>query len=505
MSTSLRALLVEDSASDAGLILRQLEKAGYAVTAERVETAARMQAALQEQPWDIVLADYMLPQFDAPAALAVLQATGLDVPFIVISGTIGEEIAVALMRAGAHDYLMKDHLARLAPAVQRELDEAEVRRERRQAEQALRESNAFSESLLQTIPFGMDIVDQWGNLLYLDPSMEKRVGKQTLGLKCWLFYRDDRQQCADCPLKQPIQIGETQSIESVGVLDGRTFEITHTGMIYQGQQAILEVFHDITERKRIEEALQSLNCSLQDLNTQLQVAVQAKDEMIQNVSHELRTPLTLIMGHTELLSTGVIGPLTPQQEQSIRIMAAQGERLKFMVNRLITLQTINAQALQKTLLVIQPWLRLIVQPWQARAATEKIDFSPDFSPNLPTLVADSDLLAQVIVNLLDNAFKFSPDGGKITVRAVAEPEYGIASPAVVISVSDEGIGIPPDKVERVFDRFFQVHSGSTRRFGGIGIGLALCRAIVEAHGGHIWAESEGDGRGSTIFVKLPVN
>jgi signal transduction histidine kinase len=131
VSTPLRVLLVEDSESDAALVIRQLGKAGYAVSPERVETAGQMRAALEGPEWDIVIADYSLPEFDASAALVILQQTGLDLPFIIVSGHIGEETAVALMRAGAHDYLMKDHLARLAAVVERELGEARMRRERR--------------------------------------------------------------------------------------------------------------------------------------------------------------------------------------------------------------------------------------------------------------------------------------------------------------------------------------------------------------------------------------
>ncbi len=141
MNTRLHVLLVEDSESDAELTILLLTTAGYDVVHERVETAGEMQAALDRQAWDIVLADYRLPQFDAPAALRLLQRTGLDIPFIVVSGTVGEETAVAVMKAGAHDYLMKDNLTRLAPAVRRELAEAQTRRERRQAEEALRRSN----------------------------------------------------------------------------------------------------------------------------------------------------------------------------------------------------------------------------------------------------------------------------------------------------------------------------------------------------------------------------
>jgi two-component sensor histidine kinase len=140
MSEDLRVLQIEDSLSDAALTERALTKAGYRVFSRRIESASQMRAALAEHPWDVIIADYRLPDFDAPAALSLLQKSGLDIPFIVVSGAIGEELTAAIMKAGAHDYLLKDDMARLAPAVEREIRDARTRRERAQAELALSES-----------------------------------------------------------------------------------------------------------------------------------------------------------------------------------------------------------------------------------------------------------------------------------------------------------------------------------------------------------------------------
>ena len=135
--------------------------------------------------------------------------------------------------------------------------------ERQQAEQALRESHAFNESLLKSIPLGMDIVDEEGNILFRNSPMQKGSGKSALGQKCWELYRDDRRQCVECPLKQPIKVGETKTIESDGVFGGRIFEITHTGMVYQGKPALLEIFRDITGRRKAEESLRQLKAGLE--------------------------------------------------------------------------------------------------------------------------------------------------------------------------------------------------------------------------------------------------
>jgi PAS domain S-box-containing protein len=147
MSKPLRVLIVEDSEDDALFLLHELRKGGYTVTSERVDTAPAMSAALEKQAWDVVIADYVMPYFSAPDALILLKGKGIDLPFIVVSGKIGEDIAVATMKAGAHDYIMKDNLKRLVPAVERELREAVERQERRRAEESIRRRLKFEKTV----------------------------------------------------------------------------------------------------------------------------------------------------------------------------------------------------------------------------------------------------------------------------------------------------------------------------------------------------------------------
>ena len=149
--TTLRVLLVEDSADDADLILRNLRKGGYAPVARRVQSAEEMAAALAEQAWDLVLSDYSMPGFDGSAALAVLARSGQDLPFIVVSGSIGEDTAVGMMKAGAHDFVLKQNLGRLVPAVERELRDADNRQKRRLTEQANEGLRVEREALLEQL------------------------------------------------------------------------------------------------------------------------------------------------------------------------------------------------------------------------------------------------------------------------------------------------------------------------------------------------------------------
>ena len=146
MATPLRLLLVEDTEDDAVLLLRELRRGGYDVACRRVETPEEFSAALAAENWDLVIADYALPRFSAPAALDLFQRRQIDIPFIVVSGRVGEETAVAAMKAGAHDYVMKASLVRLPAAIARELEEAKFRRERKQAAEALRAAKDAAEA-----------------------------------------------------------------------------------------------------------------------------------------------------------------------------------------------------------------------------------------------------------------------------------------------------------------------------------------------------------------------
>jgi PAS domain S-box-containing protein len=172
----LRVLIVEDAETDAALLEFELERLGYAVQGRRVDNANAMLEALEHQPWDLVIADYVLPGFDGLAALALVQQAGLDLPFIVVSGHITENAAVAAMKAGAHDYVMKDNLARLGPAVERELREARGRRERRRAEEQLRVESAFRQAVEQSLPAGVTAVDLAGRQTYVNPAFCRLVG-----------------------------------------------------------------------------------------------------------------------------------------------------------------------------------------------------------------------------------------------------------------------------------------------------------------------------------------
>src|ERR687893_2432226 len=177
MGTPLRVLLVEDSENDALLLVRQLRRGGYDPHFRRVDTAGEMGAALEEQAWDLVISDHSMPAFSSMAALDLLRGKGfVDLPFIIVSGRIGEDAAVSAMKAGAHDYIMKDNLARLNSAIERELREAEVRRRRREAEAALRDSETRFRLMIEQSPLSIQIFSPDGRTLRVNHAWENLWG-----------------------------------------------------------------------------------------------------------------------------------------------------------------------------------------------------------------------------------------------------------------------------------------------------------------------------------------
>jgi PAS domain S-box-containing protein len=180
-ATPLHVLLVEDSENDALLLLRELRRGGYEPVCERVSTPEEMERALEgasekKRPWLIVISDYYMPRFGAPDALALLRKLGYDTPFVVVSGKIGEDAAVAILRAGAQDYVSKENMVRLCPAIERELREAEGRRERERAEKALRESDERYRVVAETASEAIVVIDEESRMLFINGAAEKLFG-----------------------------------------------------------------------------------------------------------------------------------------------------------------------------------------------------------------------------------------------------------------------------------------------------------------------------------------
>jgi len=543
MSTQLRVLFVEDLEDDAELLALELRRGGYDVAYQRVDTASAMRTALTEKSWDIVISDFSMPGFNGLAALEVFHQSKLDMPFIIISGSIGEATAVAVMKAGAHDYLMKDNLARLVPAVQRELNEAAVRLGKKQAEKEragllLREQRARAEAeaavrerdeslralqasetryhiLIDAIPQIMWTLAPDGNVNYLNQRWFEYTGRahdEMLGMG-WLeaVHPDDYKRLVEARTKH-IKAGEGYEMEArLYCHDGtyrwhlvRTLPLRNeSGGDENSVLLWLGTATDIDELKRAEQARAELLDIEQQARTEAEAANRAKDEFLATLSHELRTPLTPIMGWVRMLRNGTLEG--DAATHGLTVIDKNAHSLLRLINDLLDMSAILSGKMRIEQLPIDLTEVLIeaVETVRTQADNRNIRIEANLCDDATTgpimIAGDRTRLVQVFWNLLNNAVKFSPEHSRIKVTC-RRNEGRTAH----VEVEDEGQGIAPDFLPHIFERFRQADSSNTRGYGGMGIGLALVKSFIEAHGGSVRAASEGRGRGTKFTVELPL-
>jgi len=635
--------------------------------------------------------------------------------------------------------------------------------DRKGMEDALRVANEFSQNLLSTIPFGMDIVSEDGNILFVNEQLRSMLGVEGVGKRCWELYRDDKKQCLDCPLIKGIQLGETATIETEGCFGGKILQITHTGMIYENKPAVLEVFQDITERKNIEaralrlasivdnsddaiigktldgiivswnrgaekiygyteeevkgksiniivppehpeevpailekikagemvdhyetvrvkkdgsqisvaltvspikdekmviigassivrdikerkkaeeeiyklsyaieqsassiaitdiegnleyvnpkfcqatgysfeevkgqnprvlksgdqpdsvykelwetiaagkewsgefhnkrkdgsffwelasisairnkegiithylkvaediterkqadivlakakedlenhawdlqktnEALKELYKEVELKNRELLKLDQLKSDFVSTVSHELRTPLAITTEGLNLILDGIVGEVDEKQKEILTTSKENIDRLGRIINDLLDISKIEAGKIElnQGFVELTGLIKELVEAYQTVVKIKNITLTVDLPADKIYAYADSDKFIQIMNNLLNNAYKFTPDNGKIEVKIFAEGEE------VHVSVADNGLGINEEDMKKLFEKFQQFDRKHGPGIKGTGLGLAITKALLELHGGEIWAKSKPN-EGTTFHVKLP--
>ncbi len=527
----LRVLLIEDCTSDAVLVLAELRRRGYVPEWQRVDTTAGFQEALAQQPWDCILSDYEMPRFSGIDAIRTLRGSGLDLPFIVVSGAIGEETAVAAMKAGAHDYVMKDNLTRLGPAIERELQEAVVREERRQAATEIAEDATVAKALHR---IGHELITHLGSPTLMDSFCAltaEVLGCDTCQTLFWQPEEQVFQAIARCgenaeddeitrivtvPRDQLLDVLSRLGEDDVAEVDTAALDIpaaAHRRSSTQlcialrcGQDLIglhlaqrrngesfgtveRRIAHGITQ-------LASLTLEHVRVRQELEGANRLKSDFVATVSHELRTPLNIIMGYTDLFRDGEFGPQTLEGVDALDAVDKNARELLDLINSTLDLSRLDRGQLPVALELVH--LAAEVTDIAAETSNRLDKQGVRLVVDVPTdLAVETDplKLRVILKNLMSNAFKFT-DRGKVTLTARAQPG------GIEISVADTGIGIAPDITPIIFEPFRQGESAMTRRFGGVGLGLYVVWRLVNLLAGTIHVESE-IGRGSTFRVWLP--
>jgi signal transduction histidine kinase/CheY-like chemotaxis protein len=535
--TPLRVLVLEDNPDDEALELLELRRNGFQTRSRRVQSAEEMREALTDGEWDVILSDFSMPRFTALDALAVLKESGLDIPFIVVSGSIGEDEAVRVMKAGARDYFPKDRIVRLGAAVQRELVEARARRERARSEldrellahasEVLTESLDLDERLARLVNLPVPKVADWcavflnergrgglrlAALAHPDEALARRVWEMDrrfpipLGVErgpAQVLASGQPELVEDVPERlRPMQ-SESEPPQGLNALGFQS--ALHVPL--QGRAGVLGVLSLATGAPRrlgpldlalAQELARRAGLALENarLFREVQEAVKLRDEFLTVAAHELRTPLTTLRLQLDTLQHQVAREkLSPQLGARLERSMRQVRRLGTLVEGLLDVSRLSGGelALSQERLDLAALVREVAGRYVAEAQAVGCELRVDTEAGLWGRW-DRQRTEQAVAALVSNALKFGP-------RRPVEVEAGRAGPMARVRVRDQGIGIPEDHLERIFERF--TRAVSSRSYGGLGLGLYLARRSAEAQGGRAWAEAR-EGGGAQFTLELPL-
>jgi len=510
---TLNILLLEDSPLDAELIEAYLVNGGLDFSLVCVETRVNFVAALDKNCYDIILADYMLPGFNGLEALEIARASYPGLPFIFVSATLGEEVAIETLKNGATDYVIKPRLTRLVPSIVRALREVQERLDRKQTEAALQASEEKLRCLVESNLMGILFGDVNGGISEANDEFLRMVGYTREEFQRGELRWIDITPAEYLPL-DAIGIAEAKATGACTPYekeyvrpDGSRIPVL-VGYVLLGDKLEESVAFilDLSARQRLEKEVHDRVEELAGMN-------RIKDEFLATLSHELRTPLNAMLGWTQLLRYRKFDQKTTVR--ALETIDRNTRSLGTLIDDLLDVSQIITGQLSLNLrwVDLMSNIEAVIETLATAARAKNIEIVTDFEPTLALIFGDSGRLQQVVWNLLSNAIKFTPPEGKVMValRKVdgrISPELGsganLLSASVEIEVSDTGEGISAEFLPHVFNRFSQADSSTSRSYNGLGMGLAIVRHLVEMHGGTVQAASAGKGQGSKFLVRLPV-
>jgi PAS domain S-box-containing protein len=521
MEIPLTVLMVEDRPEDAELLLFELKRAGFAVTYRRAETEQdyletldrRVNGPVHASSIDLILADYSLPRFGAVRALQLLKDRALDIPLIVVTGTVSEEVVVECIKLGAADYLLKDRLTRLPDAVRHAIQEKTLRYEKKLADEALRryaieleklvdertaqlrEAKEQAEAILSNTSDALVLASFDGVIRQSNPAFTAMFGysiETIAGCSLLVLAKDEPLLELLEALRAVVNNQQPRRIEIPTLrADGTTFDADIAiDSIAEGDRitGIICSVRDISARMQVEEELRKALAREKELS-------ELKLRFTSMVSHEFRTPLSVIQSSSDLLLH--YGERLDEAQRHTRLAEIQAhvKHLKGLLDDVLTInkaQSVGLELRRESLDLMALCAEVTHDMQMTAIDTHEIIFTE--SGMCHSMFMDGKLMRQTISNLLSNAIKYSPKGGKIYFDLLCDDG------GALIRVKDAGIGIPLEDQPRLFETFHR--AGNVGTIAGSGLGLMIVKEAVELHGGTIMVESE-PGVGTTFTLTFP--
>lgn len=462
-----KVLLIEDNPGDARLIRAMLAEKGGIFSLEHVDRLATGLKRLIEEKFDAVLLDLSLPDAQGADTFEQTATLARNVPIVVLTGFNDETLATEAIHQGAQDYLIKDNVNSdsLVRAIRYAVERHQLVRELQASESRIR-------TIITSSADGIIVIDERHEVRFVNPAAEALFEAQPGTLLGERFA-------------YPLLGDSVTELEPVGPgKEARVIEMHVVESEWEGKPAYLASLRDVTAHKRMVKAEQELT--------------RMRDEFIANVSHELCTPLFAISGAVKLLQK----PQSPEpalQREFFSIIADNAVRLKALVDDLLDISRLEEGLLPLDLkeFDLKTLVNDTLQSLKVLATAKQIELIQRL-PTRPLIIkGDRHRLQQVLVNLVSNAIKFSPDQRTIHVTAYEEQQR------IIVKVKDQGPGIPPEAIPRLFDRFYQINGSNKHAYGGTGLGLYISKQIIEGHGGRIGVKSRVD-RGSEFYFVVPV-
>lgn len=501
-----KVLLVEDSPIDVRLVQLMLRKAEALIAQVELTVAGTLAEAITcigYQTFDVTLLDLSLPDSTGLDTLSAIQDAQPTVPIVVLTATGDEQAGVAALRLGAQDYLIKGEISPtlLVRSIRYAI-------ERKQSELRLADSQAFLTDILNLSPDAIAVLQairdpcnriidfQWR---LINPAAERSIGHAASVLSEAYLLSIGSMPGAQAAL--PFTGVSATSLESVaGLAEQASHELFAwlLPVVAQDLTRSREVFdRRFNSWFRVDACRLGDGVRLMCRNiTQYKAIERMKDEFVSIVSHELRTPFSSLQGAVKLLATGRCDLQSVQGQQLITMALRSSERLGQAINVVLKLADLaSTESLIQQHCQLRELLEQAIKRLESKVQGQGITISLDVPQDL-VLLLNSEAMAEVFDRLLDNAIQFSQPNSAITIHSAFYAEE------IVLQIQDKGCGIPSTDLEQVFEPFYQVNSSDSRNQGGLGVGLTLCRRIIEQHQGRIWVTSEL-GKGSTFYIALP--